>query len=163
MSDQANSDKWYVKVDARPNPASTRPALVYYWRILIHGEAAVVASSDYLTNPYAPKNYNTTDEANRAGDEELRRIKSIQSAKPSLKKRPRDSNQLAKRIADIATGEVEDREPTPEEQGKDPAAVSLGRRGGIKGGKARARSLSPEKRKEIASKAATARWKNSGG
>jgi hypothetical protein len=43
------------------------------------------------------------------------------------KKRPRDANQLARSIVDIATGEVEDRAPTPEEQGKDPAAVSLGR------------------------------------
>ena len=37
-------------------------------------------------------------------------------------------------MLDILTGEVEDREPTPEEQGKDPAAVALGRRGGLKGG-----------------------------
>ena len=45
------------------------------------------------------------------------------------KMRPRDVNQLGKSIVDIATGETVDREPTPEEQGKDPAAVSLGRRG----------------------------------
>ena len=50
-------------------------------------------------------------------------------------KRPRDPNQWAKMIVDIATGEVEDRKPTPEEEGKDPAAVELGRRGGLKGGK----------------------------
>jgi hypothetical protein len=43
------------------------------------------------------------------------------------KQRPRDANVLAKAIVDIATGETDDREPTPEEQGKDPAAVSLGR------------------------------------
>ena len=49
------------------------------------------------------------------------------------KKRPRDTNKLAKSIVDIANGEAEDREPTPEERGKDPAAVSLGRRGGMKG------------------------------
>ena len=41
-------------------------------------------------------------------------------------KRPPDLNEWAKRMADIATGEATDREPTPEEQGKDPAAVSLG-------------------------------------
>jgi len=41
-------------------------------------------------------------------------------------------------MVDILAGQVEDRELTPEEQGKDPAAVSLGRRGGLKGGKARA-------------------------
>jgi hypothetical protein len=51
-------------------------------------------------------------------------------------KRPRDPNQLAKSIIDIATGEKPDRDPTPEEQGKDPAAVALGRRCGLKGGAA---------------------------
>jgi len=61
-------------------------------------------------------------------------------------KRPRDLNQWAKRMLDIATGEVEDRAPMPEEEGKDPAAVSLGRRGGLKGGKARAASMTPEPR-----------------
>jgi hypothetical protein len=45
-------------------------------------------------------------------------------------KRPRDPNQLAKRIIDIATGEVPDRDPTPEEEDKDPAAVALGKKGG---------------------------------
>jgi hypothetical protein len=70
-------------------------------------------------------------------------------------KRPRDPAQLAKLMIDIASGEVEDRPPTPEEQGKDPAAASLGR----KGGKARAKTMSPERRAEIARKAARARWK----
>lgn len=69
-------------------------------------------------------------------------------------KRPRDPNQLAKSIIDIATGERPDRDPTPEEQGKDPAAVALGK----KGGKARADSMSPERRAEIAKKAAAKRW-----
>ena len=78
--------------------------------------------------------------------------------KAPRKKRPRDPNQLAKLIVDIATGEVEDREPTPEDQGKDPAAVSLGRRGGLKGGKARAEKMTPKQRSEIAQKAAQARW-----
>jgi hypothetical protein len=73
-------------------------------------------------------------------------------------KRPRDLNQWAKRMVDIAMGEASDREPTPEEQGKDPAAVSLGRRGGLKGGKARAASMTPERRSEIARKAAAKRW-----
>lgn len=70
-------------------------------------------------------------------------------------KRPRDPAQLAKLIVDIATGEVEDREPTPEEQGKDPAAFVMGR----KGGAARARNLTEEQRKEIARKAAASRWR----
>ena len=45
--------------------------------------------------------------------------------KPMNPKRPRDPNQLAKSIIDIATGAKPDRGPTPEEQGKDPAAVAL--------------------------------------
>ena len=69
-------------------------------------------------------------------------------------KRPRDPAQLAKRIVDIATGEVEDREPTPEEQGKDPAASSLGR----KGGAARAAKMSADQRSKIAKDAARKRW-----
>jgi hypothetical protein len=71
------------------------------------------------------------------------------------RKRPRDPAQLAKLIIDIASGEVEDRSPTPEEQGKDPAAAVLGQ----KGGRARATSLSEAKRKEIAKRAAATRWK----
>lgn len=71
------------------------------------------------------------------------------------RKRPRDPAQLAKLIVDIATGEVEDRAPTPEEQGKDPAAAALGR----KGGKARAAKMTAKRRAEIAKRAATARWK----
>lgn len=72
------------------------------------------------------------------------------------RKRPRDPAQLAKLIVDIATGEVEDRHPTPEEQGKDPAAAALGR----KGGKARAAKMSPERRAEIARQGAAKRWRS---
>ena len=43
---------------------------------------------------------------------------------------------------------------------KDPIAVMLGRRGGLKGGRARAKNLSPSRRRQIAMKAAAARWKN---
>ena len=53
---------------------------------------------------------------------------------PDHRKRPRDPSQLAKLIVDIAAGEREDRPPTPEEQGKDRAAVERGRQGGLKGG-----------------------------
>jgi hypothetical protein len=49
---------------------------------------------------------------------------------PKGQKRPRDANQLAKLIVDIATGQVEDREPTSEEQGKTTAAVPRGKAGG---------------------------------
>jgi hypothetical protein len=69
--------------------------------------------------------------------------------------RPRDPAQLAKLMIDIASGEVEDRRPTLEEQGKDPAAAALGK----KGGAARAKSLSAEKRSAIARKAAANRWR----
>jgi hypothetical protein len=67
----------------------------------------------------------------------------------SMKKRPSDTNRLAKQIIDEATAD------------KNPAAVALGRLGGLKGGKARAAKLSPEKRAEIAKSAASARWKKS--
>lgn len=76
------------------------------------------------------------------------------------KKRPNDLNQLAKRMVDIATGESADNDASVQDgSGKDPAAVSLGRRGGLKGGKARAAKLDPDKRREIAKRAAAARWK----
>lgn len=71
-------------------------------------------------------------------------------------KRPRDPNQLAKLIADIATGEIT--EPKPDD-GKDPAAVALGRKGGLKGGAARAKKLTAAQRSAIAKKAAQKRWK----
>lgn len=76
------------------------------------------------------------------------------SSKP---KRPRDPNQLAKLLTGIATGEVQDQPPVTDD-GKDPAAVALGRKGGLKGGKARAISLSAKKRRDIAKKAALTRW-----
>lgn len=70
------------------------------------------------------------------------------------KKAPKDVNQLAKFIIDQATEEPTE-EPAKE---KNPAAVALGRLGGLKGGKARAEKLSAKKRKEIAKKAAQTRW-----
>jgi hypothetical protein len=63
-----------------------------------------------------------------------------------MAKRPTDPNRLAKQIIDESTSK------------KNPAAVALGRLGGLKGGKARAASMTPEKRAEIAKKAAQARW-----
>ena len=68
-------------------------------------------------------------------------------------KRPRDVNQLAKHIVDLATGQASEPADT-----RNPAAVSLGRLGGLKGGKARKDKLTPERRKEIAQKAAKKRW-----
>ena len=73
---------------------------------------------------------------------------------PKGEKRPADVNARAVMIAKIATGEIEDVRPTPESEGKDPAAVALGRRGGM----ARAEAISARKRKQIAKAAAKARW-----
>jgi hypothetical protein len=64
-----------------------------------------------------------------------------------------DANQLAASIVARATG-------TPKPHKKNPAAVELGRRGGLKGGRARAEALSPKERSEIAKRAANARWKD---
>jgi hypothetical protein len=81
------------------------------------------------------------------------------SSKP---KRPRDINQIAFQIVQEATGEnpaaltLDSGFGPPE---KNPAAVALGKLGGAKGGAARAKKLTPERRKEIAKKAAEARWK----
>ena len=66
--------------------------------------------------------------------------------------RPRDVNQLAKMIVDLSTGEIDEKPESVKAQS--------GRKGGLKGGKARAESLTPKKRSEIAKKAALARWKS---
>jgi hypothetical protein len=80
--------------------------------------------------------------------------------KRSSKSRPRDPNQLGKLIVALSVGEAEETPaPALDDTGKDPAAVALGRKGGLKGGNARAKALSAKKRKEIAKKAAKARWK----
>jgi len=83
----------------------------------------------------------------------------------SKKKRPVDVNELAKSIVDDATSGEEpdeaedsaDRNDDSEPE-KNPAAVALGRLGGLKGGKARAEKLTAEERSKIAKKAAAARW-----
>jgi hypothetical protein len=74
-------------------------------------------------------------------------------------KRPRDLNQWAKRMTDYSVRRGRNREPTPEEHGKDPAAVKRGKLGGVKGGKARAAALTPEQRSEAAKRAVSARWR----
>jgi hypothetical protein len=71
-------------------------------------------------------------------------------------KTPRDINRLAAFIAEQATSDP--KPDQPEGPQKNPAAVELGRLGGKKGGKARAEKLTPEQRKEIAQRAAKARW-----
>lgn len=69
------------------------------------------------------------------------------------KRSSKDTNVLATHIVEQATGESR-----PKDSTKNPAAVALGHLGGLKGGKARANKLTPEQRKEIAQKAAKARW-----
>lgn len=70
-------------------------------------------------------------------------------------KRPRDANELAAQVVAEAVG---DEPPYDPDVGKDPAAVALGRKGGLKGGKARAAKMTPEERSAAATKAAQARW-----
>ena len=71
---------------------------------------------------------------------------------PKGQKRPADAVGLAVLVGRIATGEIEDVAP---DDGKDPAAKALG----AKGGRARASSLSPDRKAEIATNAAATRWK----
>ncbi|MGH2904155.1 MAG: hypothetical protein ACRDK7_11315 [Solirubrobacteraceae bacterium] len=71
------------------------------------------------------------------------------------RKRPRDPNQLGKLIVDLATGEADE---APSMVEKNPAAVELGRKGGLKGGKARASKLTASQRRDAAKRAAHARW-----
>ena len=72
-----------------------------------------------------------------------------------MAKRPRDPNQLAKQIVDIATGEVED---AVSESKRNPSKRRLG---GLSGGKARAKKLTAKERRQIAKKAANTRWNKS--
>jgi hypothetical protein len=71
---------------------------------------------------------------------------------PKKPNRPRDPNQLAKMIVDISTGDAEENEKPESVKAKS------GRLGGLKGGEVRAKILTPERRKEIATKAAEKRW-----
>jgi hypothetical protein len=73
-------------------------------------------------------------------------------------KRPRDLNQWAKHMVDLATGAASESDPDAD---KNPSAVAKGRKGGLKGGKARAERLGGAQRSEIARKAANTRWKSS--
>ena len=71
-------------------------------------------------------------------------------------KRPRDTNQLAKFVVDLGTSEKVEEDIY---KGKNPAAVALGKLGGLKGGPARAAKLSAERRTEIARNAVNSRWR----
>lgn len=77
---------------------------------------------------------------------------------PKRSSKQKDTQQLARSVLDKIVPDAEPVEAAPEEPKKNPAAVALGRLGGLKGGKARAARLSATKRKQIAKKAAAARW-----
>jgi hypothetical protein len=77
-------------------------------------------------------------------------------SRASKPKRPRDANQLAYQIVQEAIGQAP--EPIEKPDTRNPAAVALSKLGASKGGIARARALSPAKRKAIARKAVQARW-----
>jgi hypothetical protein len=78
--------------------------------------------------------------------------------KRSSKRPNEDVNQAAFRVVRELTGDADSESAQARPRKKNAAAVALGRRGGKKGGKARAAALSPEQRREIAAKAARARW-----
>jgi hypothetical protein len=74
---------------------------------------------------------------------------------PKRSSKKKDTQQLARSVLDAVVPDAE----TQADKSKNPAAVALGRLGGLKGGKARAAKLSAAKRKAIAKKAASARWR----
>ena len=73
------------------------------------------------------------------------------------KKLPRDANQRAHEVAQLLSGEATVA-PEPERSPVSAYLAEIGRKGGLKGGTARAKALSPRKRSSIAAKAAKARW-----
>lgn len=83
-------------------------------------------------------------------------------ARPGPKPRVLDINQFAAAVLEAVTGEPvgPPASESPPRPAKDPAAVALGRKGGLKGGPARAKKLGKKKLKEAAQKAARARWRN---
>ncbi|HQU45094.1 MAG TPA: hypothetical protein PK867_19930 [Pirellulales bacterium] len=80
-------------------------------------------------------------------------------SRPSKKRHNQfDPVELARKIVDQVTGDAPKEAPANPDEGKNPAAVALGKLGGSKGGKARAAKLSAEQRKAIAKRAAAKRW-----
>jgi hypothetical protein len=79
---------------------------------------------------------------------------------PNRSRKPpkKDFNQIARSIVDQVTGDSSPTTTTEPEKEKDPAAVALGRKGGLKGGVARAAKMTAKQRSESARKAAKARW-----
>ena len=94
--------------------------------------------------------------SSRHGEQRTWRRTLVSMPERSRKHRPTDLNSLAASI--VADSTDEDKDDQPADDGKDPAAVALGRKGGLKGGRARADKLTSQQRSEIARKAAEARW-----
>lgn len=84
--------------------------------------------------------------------------KDAAAKKPERPKRPRDVNQLGHYLVALSTGQLEKEKPAPTRSEISRVMAALGRRGGQIGGKKRADALSPERRREIALRAARARW-----
>ena len=78
--------------------------------------------------------------------------------RPAKKKPQADHQQLARKVVDTVAPDAEPEKSADDKPAKNPAAVALGRLGGLKGGKARAEKLSATKRRAIARKAARQRW-----
>ena len=86
---------------------------------------------------------------------------SMAKSKPKRENTPHDFTTIARRVVEQAIGEKLDGSPLDnQDSGKNPAAVALGKLGGPKGGRARAKALSADRRREIALEAAQARWKH---
>ena len=143
----------HPRFECRVDPAGTKSgkAMKWNWTLIIDGE-------DVDFGEVTGAESKAQEACNRAYSRYLDRL--AKRSTPTRPKRPRDPAQL-KRMIDIASGEVEDREPTPEERGKRASRVARGKIGGPKGGKARALKLTPEQRAEIARLAAQTRWKKS--
>jgi hypothetical protein len=104
-----------------------------------------------MLRPFPAVVYRDSDSRTNAGIDDVCDTKLMPNR--SSNKTPYDLNRLAAFLVDEATNE-----DPPEDDGKNPAAVALGRLGGAKGGPARAKALTPERRREIAQQAAAARW-----
>ena len=105
------------------------------------------------------RDFPTRTDADRwVADQKAEDAKEEEPSMTQHPKRPRDPNQSAKLIVDLATGGVTGLDVVTDDLHKDPAAVELGRRGGLKGGNARAARLTPEQRADIARNAAAKRW-----
>lgn len=117
-----------------------KPASKRGWGVFDTKEDKFVDGATRATPELAQKNADNLNKSDEAMKEEQTRAP-----------RPRDPLALAKLVGDIATGQTKDKAP---EDGKNANAANLGRLGGA----ARARALTPEKRKELAQRAAAKRW-----